>query len=137
MKELFCTGITGELVGKSVTLYGWVQVKREHGGVVFVDLRDRTGVVQLVFNQRHSPVSSRLAEELKPEYVIQARGEVRLREQPNPNLTTGRYEVWVEGLTVLNRSKTPPIGVIKQEDVSEELRLKFRYLDLRREEMRK
>jgi aspartyl-tRNA synthetase len=123
-------------VGKSVTLHGWVQVKREHGGVVFVDLRDRSGVVQLVFNKQHSPSSSRLAEELRPEYVIQAKGEVRPREQPNPNLPTGRYEVWVDELVVLNRSKTPPIGVIKQEEAAEELRLKYRYLDLRREQMR-
>ncbi|MFW6181727.1 MAG: aspartate--tRNA ligase, partial [Spirochaetota bacterium] len=136
LKELFCTDITGELVGKRVTLYGWVQVKREHGGVVFVDLRDRSGVVQLVFNKQHSPSSSRIAEELRPEYVIRAGGEVRLREQPNPNLPTGRYEVWVDELVVLNRSKTPPIGVVKQEEVAEELRLKYRYLDLRREQMR-
>jgi len=113
-----------------------VQIKREHGGVVFVDLRDRTGIVQLVFNEQYSAKCFRMVTELKQEYVISAFGEVRRRENPNPELQTGNFEVWVDEYTVLNGAKTPPIGVTKQSGVSEELRLKYRYLDLRRAKMR-
>jgi aspartyl-tRNA synthetase len=113
-----------------------VQIKREHGGVVFVDLRDRTGIVQLVFSEQHSSECFKKVSELKQEYVISARGEVRKRENPNPELETGNFEVWVDEYTVLNGAKTPPIGVIKQSGVSEELRLKYRYIDLRRAKMK-
>lgn len=125
-----------DLVGQSVELYGWVQIKREHGGVVFIDLRDRSGIVQLVFNETYNRDCFSLSSELKPEYVIRALGEVRRRENPNPNIPTGQIEIWVNEVTILNTSETPPIGVVKQEDVSEELRLRYRYIDLRREEMR-
>ena len=117
-------------------MYGWVQIKREHGGVVFVDLRDRSGIVQLVFNENHNVECFKAASELRPEFVIRVVGEIRKRENPNPNIPTGQVEIWVDELTVLNTSNTPPIGVVKQEDVSEELRLRYRYIDLRREEMR-
>ena len=106
-------------------LYGWVQIKREHGGVVFVDLRDRSGIVQLVFNENYNRECFGFSSDLKPEYVIHAAGEVRKRENPNPNIPTGDIEIWVDKITVLNTSETPPIGVIKQEDVSEELRLRW------------
>ena len=128
--------MTIDLVGQSVELYGWVQIKREHGGVVFIDLRDRSGIVQLVFNETYNRDCFGLASELKPEYVIRSLGEVRRRENPNPNIPTGQVEIWVNEVTILNTSETPPIGVVKQEDVSEELRLRYRYIDLRREEMR-
>ena len=117
-------------------LYGWVQIKREHGGVVFIDLRDRSGIVQLVFNEQFNKTCFEKAQEVRPEYVLRIRGEVRRRENPNPNLPTGDYEIWVEDMEVLNESKTPPIGVIKQSGISEELRLRYRYIDLRRSEMR-
>jgi len=125
-----------DLVGKSVELYGWVQIKREHGGVVFIDLRDRSGIVQLVFNGTYNSECFGFSSELKQEYVIHAVGEVRKRENPNPNIPTGQIEIWVNEVIVLNTSETPPIAVIKQDDVSEELRLRYRYIDLRREEMR-
>jgi aspartyl-tRNA synthetase len=125
-----------DLAGQSVELYGWVQIKREHGGVVFIDLRDRSGIVQLVFNETYNRDCFGIASELKPEYVIRALGEVRRRENPNPNIPTGQVEIWVNEVAILNTSETPPIGVVKQEDVSEELRLRYRYIDLRREEMR-
>ncbi len=111
-----------------------MQVKREHGSVVFVDLRDRSGIVQLVFNEGFSGECMRVASELKPEYVLRASGEIKKRQQPNPNIPTGDLEVWVDDVSVLNESKTPPIGVVKQE-ISEELRLRYRYIDLRRSEM--
>jgi aspartyl-tRNA synthetase len=124
------------LLRKEVELNGWVQIKREHGGVVFVDLRDRSGIVQLVFNEQFNPGCFNQAADLKSEYVVRVRGEIRKRENPNPELPTGYFEVWVRELAVLNTSKTLPIAVVKQSGVSEELRLKYRYIDLRREEMR-
>jgi aspartyl-tRNA synthetase len=124
------------MAGQHAELYGWVQIKREHGGVVFVDLRDSSGVVQLVFNETYNSTVFAQSSELKPEYVIRAAGEVRKRENPNPNIPTGHVEMWVNEISVLNSSETPPIGVVKQEDVSEEIRLRYRYIDLRREEMR-
>lgn len=123
-------------MGEDIELFGWVQIKREHGGVTFLDLRDRSGIVQLVFNEKYSIESFEKAAHLKPEYVIRASGEVRKRENPNPRIPTGYYEVWVKDFTLLNTSKTPPIGIIKQSDISEELRLRYRYIDLRRDEMR-
>lgn len=117
-------------------LFGWVHVKREHGGVVFVDLRDRTGLIQLVFNEEWSKTSFKSAESVRPEWVVRVTGEVRKRENPNPNIPTGTVEVWVSDIEVLNRSKTPPIGIVRQEDASEETRLRYRYLDLRRGDMR-
>jgi len=124
------------MLGKQVELFGWVQIKREHGGVVFVDLRDSSGIVQLVFNQNYSKESFNRISTVKSEYVIKVNGEVRKRESPNPELPTGDYEVWVDQLEILNYSNTPPIGVVKQEAAQEELRLKYRYIDLRRSRMR-
>jgi aspartyl-tRNA synthetase len=136
LKTQYCADVAEKLLGKEVVLNGWVQIKREHGGVVFVDLRDRSGIAQLVFNERFDPRCYGQAADLKSEYVVRVRGEIRRRESPNPELPTGYFEVWVRELTVLNTSKTLPIGVVKQSGVSEELRLKYRYIDLRREEMR-
>ena len=124
------------VLGKDVQLFGWVQIKREHGGVVFIDLRDRSGIVQLVFNENFNPRVFRQAAELKSEYVVKVAGEVRKRENPNPEIPTGYFEVWAKEITVLNASKPLPIAVVKQSGVSEDLRLKYRYIDLRREEMR-
>ena len=99
-----------------------------------MDLRDRSGIVQLVFNESYSRECMRTASGLRPEYVIRAAGEIRKREQPNKNIPTGDLEVWVDEVSILNQSKTPPIGVVKQE-ISEEMRLRYRYIDLRRAEM--
>jgi aspartyl-tRNA synthetase len=122
-------------LGKIIELYGWVQIKREHGGVIFLDLRDRTGIIQLVFNEKFNKSCFDKVHDIKAEYVIKVNGEVRRRENPNPNLPTGDYEVWVSDVTVLNNSKALPIGVVKQSNISEELRLRYRYIDLRRSEM--
>ncbi len=136
LKKYYCGDVDDNLLGKIIDLYGWVQIKREHGGVVFIDLRDRSGIVQLVFNEDFNKLSFEEASRIKMEYVVKASGEVRKRENPNPNIPTGGYEVWVTDIEVLNVSKTPPIGVIKQSNISEENRLRYRYIDLRRDGMR-
>jgi aspartyl-tRNA synthetase len=118
-----------------VELFGWVHVKREHGGVVFIDLRDRTGLIQLVFNEEWSETSFHRAVPVRPEWVLKVAGEVKKRENPNPNIPTGTVEVWVSDIEVLNTAKTPPIGIVRQDEASEETRLRYRYLDLRRGEM--
>jgi aspartyl-tRNA synthetase len=118
-----------------VELFGWVHVKREHGGVVFIDLRDRTGLIQLVFNEEWSETSFHCAVPVRPEWVLKVAGEVKKRENPNPNIPTGTVEVWVSDIEVLNTAKTPPIGIVRQDEASEETRLRYRYLDLRRGEM--
>jgi aspartyl-tRNA synthetase len=122
LKKYYCGDVDDNLLGKIIDLYGWVQIKREHGGVVFIDLRDRSGIVQLVFNEDFNKLSFDEAFRIKMEYVVKASGEVRKRENPNPNIPTGGYEVWVTDIEVLNVSKTPPIGVIKQSNISEENR---------------
>jgi aspartyl-tRNA synthetase len=119
-----------------VELFGWIQKKREHGGVVFIDLRDRSGIVQLVFNEEWSKESFDLSGELRTEFVIKVYGEVRQRENPNPKIPTGWVEVWVSSIELLNEAKTSPIEIVKQGEVSEETRLRYRYLDLRRSEMK-
>ena len=124
------------LIGRQVELFGWVHVKREHGGVVFIDIRDRTGVVQLVFNEEWCRESFGCSANLKTEWVIKVSGEVKKRENPNPNISTGQVEVWVSSVELLNEANTPPIGIVKQGEVSEETRLRYRYLDLRRNEMK-
>ena len=136
LKNFYSTDVNDKLVSKKVELSGWVQVKREHGGIIFIDLRDRTGIVQLVFDQNINIDLFNLANELKPEYVIKVKGKIRVRENPNPNIPTGNYEVLVSKLEVLNESKSLPIQVIKQTEDSEEIRLKYRYIDLRRERMK-
>lgn len=120
-----------------VFLLGWVQRRRDHGGVIFVDLRDRSGQVQVVFNPDMADGGFRTAEQLRSEYVVSVSGRVRLRPEgmTNPNLATGEIEVVADSLTILNSAKTPPFYIQDNIDVDETLRLKYRYLDLRRPEM--
>ncbi|UNC92888.1 aspartate--tRNA ligase [Candidatus Contubernalis alkaliaceticus] len=126
-------------VGDSVSLSGWIQVRRDHGGVIFVDLRDRTGIAQVVFDCERNKEIFQLAQTLRSEFVISIVGEVTARSQEtvNPKIPTGEVEVFTEELEILNVSKTPPIYVEDDKDVDENLRLKYRYLDLRRPEMQK
>ncbi|BCX03575.1 MAG: aspartate--tRNA(Asp/Asn) ligase [Candidatus Roseilinea sp.] len=141
---MFKTHTCGELrqehVGQTVKLAGWVHRRRDHGGVIFIDLRDRFGLTQIVINPANvrSAEVFKLAESLRNEYVIQVEGQVTLRPEgmANPKMPTGAIEVMVSQLTLLNPAKTPPFVIDDDgRDVDENLRLKYRYLDLRRERM--
>lgn len=127
-----CGELRIENVGQTTTLAGWVQRVRQFGGLTFVDMRDRYGITQLVFNQQTNAELSQKAAELGREFVIQAVGTVAERSNKNPNLPTGDIEITVNELRVLNASKTPPFLVENETDGGEELRMKYRYLDLRR-----
>jgi aspartyl-tRNA synthetase len=123
--------------GKSVILRGWVNRRRDHGGVTFIDLRDRSGFVQVVFNPDISPQAHQAAVPLRSEWVIQIQGVVRQRPEgmKNPNLATGEIEIEAQELEILNPAKTPPFPINKEEEVDEQTRLRYRYLDLRHERM--
>ncbi|HYH04506.1 MAG TPA: aspartate--tRNA ligase [Bacillota bacterium] len=137
------TSTCGELAkndaGKEVVLNGWVQRRRDHGGLIFVDLRDRSGIVQVVFNPEIDQTAFELADRLRNEYVISVTGKVRIRPEgtENPNMATGEIEVLGLVLEILNEAKTPPIYIAENIDVDENVRLKYRYLDLRRPEMQR
>ena len=143
MTELRRTHTCGELrasdVGKQVVLCGWVVTARDHGGVVFVDMRDRYGLTQVVFNPERSPDLHQDARRLRQEFVIAVKGEVAPRpdDMINPKLSTGEIEVFADQLQVLNTAETPPFEVADDVNVAIELRLKHRYLDLRRPEVQK
>lgn len=140
---MYKTHTCGELrathAGQTVTLAGWVHRRRDHGGVTFIDLRDRFGIVQVVANPNSSPGAHQDLMPVRSEWVVQIEGEVRLRPEGmiNANVATGEIEVNVQKVTILNQSKTPPIYINKDEEADEQTRLKYRYLDLRRERMRK
>ncbi len=127
---------TVERVGQTVTIKGWVNSRRDHGGLIFIDVRDHTGVVQLAIRPEQTEAFA-VAEQLRDEFVISATGSVRDRDEglKNPNLVTGGVELKVEELTILNRSEPLPIQTQGDAMASEELRLKYRYLDLRRPKM--
>src|SRR3989338_4812199 len=134
------TSNCGELNVKSkdreVTLAGWVDTRRDHGELIFIDLRDRWGVTQVVFNCASNPEVHKMAEGLRAEFAIQVKGAVRKRPEGtmNPKIATGEIEVAVSQLEILNSSPTPPFE-LGDKSVNEELRLKYRFLDLRRREM--
>ncbi len=132
-----CGTITREQIGETVVLNGWVQRRRDLGGVLFVDLRDRSGIVQIVFSEAFSQASLDIADRIRNEYVIAIEGHVVLRDPDtvNPALATGHIEVRVTTIHVLNPSKNPPFFIEDGLDIEEAVRLKYRYLDLRRPEM--
>lgn len=133
-------GLVGvDLLGKKICLAGWVHRRRDHGGLIFVDLRDRSGIMQLVFNADFDNDAHALAHQLRSEYVIAVCGKIveRTPGTVNTELSTGSYELQVTALTILNRAKTLPFLLEDANNVDEELRLKYRYLDLRRPEMQK
>ena len=134
-----CGELTRAQNGHTVTLMGWVHGRRDHGGVLFVDVRDRGGVTQLVFDAETEAVVRERADELRNEYVIAATGRVRIRpdESVNPQIATGEIEIQVNVLDVLNRAKTPPFVIEDDAQATEALRLKYRYLDLRRPPMQR
>jgi aspartyl-tRNA synthetase len=139
---MYKTHLCGELRtshrGQQVTLAGWVHRRRDHGGVTFIDLRDRFGIVQIVTNPETSPDAHAAMMDVRVEWVLQVEGLVRTRPQgmENPNMPTGEIEVEVQIVRVLNQAKTPPFMINKEEEVDEATRLHYRYLDLRRERMR-
>ena len=133
-RSIYCGLLTEELVGKEITLHGWVQKRRDHGGVIFIDLRDREGVMQVVFNPQHNQAAFEIADTLRSEYVIEVTGTVALRGEglANPNLKTGTMELEVHDVELLAKAKTPPIYIEDDKVASDELRMKYRYLDMRR-----
>ncbi len=132
-----CVELRAEHIGKEVILMGWVAKRRDHGGVIFVDLRDRWGITQVVFNPQKSLDVHRKAEDLRSEYVIAIKGAVERRPEgmENPKLKTGQIDVDCTELRILNESDTPPFAIEPRTDTNEELRLRYRYLDLRRPTM--
>lgn len=131
----YCNDLTMNFVEKEVVLMGWVQRARDLGGLIFLDLRDRTGIVQVAFDINDSAENFSKAKELGSEYVIAIRGVVKERSSKNKNIATGDIEVFAKELRILNTAKTPPIYIKDDDIVSEDLRLKYRYLDLRKPKM--
>ncbi|BFU96201.1 MAG: aspartyl-tRNA synthetase [Nitrospira sp.] len=134
-----CGELNGSHVGQSVVLNGWVQRRRDHGTVMFIDLRDRTGITQVVFNAERNEAVHKAAHTLRSECVVSVTGQVMARpaESKNPNLPTGDVEVFVDAVEILNEAKTPPFLIEDEADVTEAIRLKYRYLDLRRPKMQR
>jgi aspartyl-tRNA synthetase len=139
LKTHNCGDLRASDSGETVLLAGWVNRRRDHGGVTFLDMRDRSGIVQVVANPEHSPDSHAAAVDVRNEWVIQVEGTVRDRPEgmQNPDLPTGEIEVEVDRLFVLNPAKTPPFTINEESAVDEMVRLKYRYLDLRRERMQR
>ncbi|MCP3741190.1 aspartate--tRNA ligase [Rossellomorea sp. BNER] len=130
----YCGEVTEDLIGEELTLKGWVQKRRDLGGLIFIDLRDKTGLVQIVFNPDVSKEALESAEKVRSEYVLAIKGKVVERSQGtiNENIKTGRIEIHAEDLKIINEAKTPPFMIEDSTEVAEDLRLKYRYLDLRR-----
>lgn len=133
-RTYYCGEISEKNEGETVVLKGWVQKRRDLGGLIFIDLRDRTGIVQVVFNPDVSKEALAIADGVRSEYVLDVEGKVVLREKgtENPKLKTGKIEIHCEKVSVLNESKTPPFMIDNNAEITEEMRLKYRYLDLRR-----
>lgn len=136
-RTLYCGQVSNETIGQTVTLKGWVQKRRDLGGVIFIDLRDREGFVQVVFNPAVSKEAWAIADKCRSEYVIEVTGEViaRAPEAVNPKIVTGGVEVMISDITILNKAKTPPFPIEDDQQTSDEVRMRYRYLDLRRPKM--
>ncbi len=140
MRTYYCGQLRAEHVGQTVTLFGWVDRRRDHGGVIFVDLRDRTGIAQIVSDPERTPASYPTADDLRNEYVVKVTGRVTQRppESLNPRIPTGEVEIYADQIELLNavRKQLPfQVSTAESESVREDLRLRYRYLDLRRERM--
>jgi aspartyl-tRNA synthetase len=134
-----CLDLSYQSIGKKVTVAGWVNNRRDHGGLIFLDLRDRSGVLQVVTDPEHNLLAHELAENIRSEFVLKVIGTIRQRPEgmTNDQLPTGEVELLVDEIQILNKSKTPPFEIDSTEEVKEELRLEYRYLDLRRARMQK
>ncbi len=134
LRTMDCGDLREDSIGSHPTLAGWVSRRRDHGGVIFVDLRDRSGIVQVVFNPETSPPAYEIADQLRSEWVVQIKGTVRVRPpgSENPAMATGMVEVAADEASILNSSLTPPFYISDDVEVDESLRLRYRYLDLRR-----
>lgn len=137
MRSVYCGALRTGDIDKEVTLCGWVDRRRDHGGVIFIDLRDREGIVQVVFDPDSKDFAQ--ADKTRSEYVVQVRGRVRARSEStvNPAMSTGEIEVYGLGMQVLNSAETPPFPLDTFSKVGEDVRLKYRYLDLRRQDMQR
>ncbi|AVD56566.1 MAG: aspartate--tRNA ligase [Heyndrickxia faecalis] len=133
-RSYYCGDVTEQQIGEKVVLKGWVQRRRDLGGLIFIDLRDRAGIVQIVFNTAVSEEAFKLAEKVRNEYVLEVEGKVIARSENtvNPNLKTGKIEIQADRLAIINNAKTPPFMIENETGVAEDVRLKYRYLDLRR-----
>ena len=138
-KEKGCAEINEEDIGKKITLSGWVHRRRDHGGLIFIDLRDRSGIIQVVFSSEVSQRAHALAHGLRSEFVVTVKGEVRKRPPgtENPKISTGNIELYAEELNVLNESEPLPFQLEEASETAEALRLKYRFLDLRRPDLQK
>lgn len=133
-RTYFCGEVTEKAIGEKISLKGWVQKRRDLGGLIFIDLRDRTGIVQVVFNPEINKEAIEIAEKVRNEFVLDIKGTVVARQEGtiNDNLQTGKIEIVADEIIILNEAKTPPFSISDKTDVAEDVRLKYRYLDFRR-----
>lgn len=134
----YCGELTVNDANKEILLAGWVETKRDLGGIIFLEIRDITGIVQVVFDSSQSAENARLADQTRSEYVIKVKGKIRRRSEDtiNPNIATGEIELVADSIEILNGSKVPPFPLNTRDTISEEVRLRYRFLDLRRPDMR-
>jgi len=139
LKTNNCNDLREKDLQKEVTLCGWVNTRRDHGGIIFLDLRDRSGIMQIAADPEHSKKAHSIADSVRGEFVLKIKGKIRQRPEgmENNNLPTGKIELLADQIEILNKSKTPPFEIDSNKDVNESLRLQYRYLDLRREKMQK
>ncbi|MCF0144401.1 MAG: Asp-tRNA(Asn)/Glu-tRNA(Gln) amidotransferase GatCAB subunit C, partial [Firmicutes bacterium] len=130
-----CGDLRSENIGENVVLNGWIQKRRDLGSLIFCDVRDKTGITQVVFNGETEKELFEKADTLRSEYVVGVKGKVIERESKNPDMATGDIEVIADELTIYSKSETPPIYIKDDDNVDDNLRLKYRYLDLRKKKM--
>ena len=134
-----CSELNEKNFTQKLILQGWVDRRRDHGGIIFVDLRDLSGIIQLVFDPAADKQSHLIAEDIRPEYVLQVQGVLKERDEQsiNPQMKTGKWEVFVDQVEILNSSKTPPFLINESQEINEKILLQYRYLDLRRPQLQK